>query len=211
MARNTEDQAPTNLFPTEEQALAEAIAERNVAQASLQTAAGSNDLKVMLEAGTKLVQANTAVARAQTKLDAAAYEFKSTERMALSVSVKEATEQFAAGIDTAGMFRLGLKGIHVVITEDGSVVVSVSATEKPKASAKSGTRVPAEGTRSRAGILYQGATYTSRQFLELFPEGLEAIDRNDNWEAKGLKARPGFDQALKSLMEANGATREGAE
>lgn len=212
MARTETTDASVSAFAAEEAALIEALTNRDAAQAATVTAASANDLKVMLEAFDNLKQAQSTVARAQTKLNAAQYEFKATERMALSVDTKEAAEQWAASIDTAGMYRLGLKAVHIVIAEDGSTVVSVTATEKPKTATKSSTRVPGEsGGKTRAGIMYNGNVYTSRQFLELFPEGLEAIDRNDNWEAKGLKARPGFDQELRKLMNEHGATRESVE
>ena len=182
------------------------------AQAALQTAAASNDLKAMLAAADTLKAAERNREKAQNALDAATFELKAEERMAFSLGVKEGLEAYIAeNVDLVRFAELGLKVIRIDVDPDNptSPLVSVVTPEKAKAARTSATREPG-ASRGKSAWHYNGSTYTSAELLEQFggEAGAKAIDKARNYKEYGLKFSPGFDSEVKKLAKELGATRD---
>lgn len=199
-----------------EAALAEAKAKLDTATAAFMTAGSGGDMKAMLEAADAVKAAQRVVERAQAAVTAATFEIRAGERMALAVEIKGAVETLIQGFNEQA-HNLAISGVHVTFLPDGTFTTSITDSAKPAGKRNvSSTRTPGttgEG-KGRNLWLLDGRQYTSRELL-LERGGAEgqlaveqaAKDGPNGWVARGLKAGPGFDAAVKKLAAELGATR----
>ena len=202
-------------IPALEAALAEAKGKLDTATATFMTAGSGGDMKAMLEAADAVKAAQRVVERAQAAVTAATFEIRAGERMALAVEIKAAVEQLI-GTFNERAHNLAISGVHVTFLPDGTFTTSITDSARPVGKRNvSSTRTPGTGeSKGRNLWLLDGRQYTSRELL-LERGGAEgqlaveqaAKDGPNGWVARGLKAGPGFDAAVKKLAADLGATR----
>lgn len=202
-------------IPALETALAEAKGKLDAATTAFMAAGSGGDMKAMLEAADAVKAAQRVVERAQAAVTAATFEIRAGERMALAVEIKAAVEALIDGFNEQA-HTLALSGVHVTFLPDGTFTTSITDSAKPVGKrAVSTTRTPGTGeSKGRNLWLLDGRQYTSRELLlerggadgQLAVEQA-AKDGPNGWVARGLKAGPGFDAAVKKLAAELGAVR----
>lgn len=185
-----------------EAALALAQSAKNDATEAFGAAMAKKDVTKALELAKVVERTSAELVKAEKALAAVKWESENGERIA---AANELTTQLAGHPALVNAFRLGVKSVTIVPGEDGGFTVTAN-TGAVKAGRPKGS-VNAGGTKGRHRIIGpDGTVHTSRSFLTELANGgnedaAKALDRADNWEAHGLKAAPGFDAAVKRLLD----------
>jgi len=153
------------------------------------------DFAAMSAAVEDSKRAMNLVARLNKEAEVAAWEEANGERLRIAAEI-EAAEPYKLHQKA---FELGV--VSILITPEGTKVNTGAKPKTTRTASANGTGA----TKGRHQISYKGEIFGSKGFLtRLSEEGNEyaadALDRAVNWEARGLKAAPGFDSAVKKLV-----------
>ena len=179
-----------------------------VSKNALAVAQGGGSLEDIQAAMVTVQKAKAEAVKAENAFKAAEFQETNRVRLAVAVAAHDKVAALVTDSDIQAAFAAGIVGIHMTRDSDGNINVTVNSGlgKSPKAAGTTGGRVGQKRVGKNRWTV-NGTTMTTRQMITDFggDEGVEVINKVDNWQALGLARNPGWEKFAVTLAEKIGA------